>query len=70
MLIGEYTHVIDDKNRVSLPAKFRSEFGKKLVVTQGLDNCLWLFKSSEWSKIEEKLQVLYLTELSSCHAKT
>lgn len=55
MLIGEYTHSIDDKNRVSLPAKFRSEFGKKLVVTQGLDNCLWLFKSSEWSKIEEKL---------------
>lgn len=55
MLIGEYTHAIDDKNRVSLPAKFRSELGKKIVVTQGLDNCLWLFKSNEWSKIEEKL---------------
>jgi MraZ protein len=55
MLIGEYTHSIDDKNRISLPAKFRSELGKKIVVTVGLDNCLWIFKSNEWKKIEEKL---------------
>src|SRR3989338_3289028 len=55
MLIGEYTHSIDDKNRLSLPAKFRSELGKKIVITQGLDNCLWIFKSVEWKKIEEKL---------------
>ena len=55
MLIGEYTHSIDDKNRVSLPAKFRSELGKKIVVTQGLDTCLWVFKFPEWKKIEEKL---------------
>jgi MraZ protein len=57
MLIGEYTHSIDDKNRVSLPAKFRSELGKKIVVTVGLDNCLWIFKSNEWKKIEEKLNL-------------
>ena len=55
MLIGEYTHSIDDKNRLSLPAKFRSELGKKIVVTQGLDNCLWVFKHIEWQKIEAKL---------------
>lgn len=55
MLIGEYTHTIDDKNRISLPAKFRTELGKKIVVTQGLDNCLWIFKMPEWKKIEEKL---------------
>ena len=55
MLIGEYTHSIDDKNRLSLPAKFRQELGKKVVVTQGLDNCLWIFKSVEWKKIEDKL---------------
>ena len=55
MLIGEYTHSIDDKNRLSLPAKFRLELGKKIVVTQGLDNCLWIFKREEWKKIESKL---------------
>ncbi len=55
MLIGEYTHSIDDKNRVSLPAKFRSLMGKKLVVTPGLDNCLFLFTAKEWDKVAERL---------------
>jgi MraZ protein len=55
MLIGEYTHSIDDKNRVSLPAKFRGLMGKKLVVTPGLDNCLFVFTTKEWEKIEERL---------------
>jgi MraZ protein len=55
MLIGEYTHAIDDKNRLSLPAKFRAEMGKKLVVTPGLDNCLFIFTTKEWSKIQDKL---------------
>ncbi len=55
MLIGEYTHSIDDKNRLSLPAKFRSEMGKKVVVTPGLDSCLFVFTQKEWLKIEEKL---------------
>jgi MraZ protein len=55
MLIGEYTHVIDEKNRLSLPAKFRAEMGKKVVVTPGLDQCLWVFTLSEWKEIEGKL---------------
>ncbi len=55
MLIGEYTHTIDDKNRISLPAKFRTEMGKKIVLTPGLDQCLFVFTQKEWQKIEEKL---------------
>ncbi len=55
MFIGEYTHTIDDKNRLSLPAKFRSLLGKKVVVTPGLDACLFVFTQKEWSEISEKL---------------
>ncbi|MBX4198208.1 division/cell wall cluster transcriptional repressor MraZ [Candidatus Parcubacteria bacterium] len=55
MLIGEYTHTIDDKNRISLPMKFRKEVGKKVVLTHGLDNCLFLYPIREWGKIAEKL---------------
>ena len=55
MLIGEYTHAFDDKNRVSLPAKFRQEMGKKVVVTPGLDNCLFIFAVKEWDIISKKL---------------
>ncbi len=55
MLIGEYTHTIDDKKRISLPAKFRKEVGKAVVITHGLDNCLFLYSLAEWEKIAEKL---------------
>ncbi len=55
MLIGEYTHTIDDKNRLSLPAKFRTEMGKKVVLTRGLDKCVAIFTQKEWKKIAEKL---------------
>jgi len=55
MLIGEFIHTIDEKNRISLPAKFRKEMGKDLVVTPGLDNCLFVFTKKEWQNISEKL---------------
>jgi MraZ protein len=55
MLIGEYTHTLDDKNRISLPVKFRKEMGKRVVVAPGLDLCLSIFTDKEWNKISEKL---------------
>jgi len=55
MLIGEYTHTIDDKNRLSLPVKFRQEMGKKIVVTPGLDGCLFVFTMKQWETISGKL---------------
>lgn len=55
MLIGEYTHTLDEKNRMSLPVKFRKEMGKSVVVAPGLDNCLAIYTSKEWQKISDKL---------------
>lgn len=55
MLIGEYTHTIDDKNRISLPSKFRKEVGKKLIATYGLEGCLSLYPSNEWEKISDEM---------------
>ena len=55
MLIGEFNHTVDDKNRISLPMKFRKEIGKKLIITRGLDNCLFGYSIAEWKKISEKL---------------
>ncbi len=57
MIIGQYSHTIDDKNRLSLPAKFRKEMGKKVVITPGLDSCLFIFSMKEWEKIAERLSV-------------
>jgi MraZ protein len=55
MLIGEYSHSIDAKKRLSLPSKWRKELGKKLVVTRGLDNCLFVYPLKEWRTITEKI---------------
>lgn len=58
MLIGEYTHTFDDKRRIALPAKFRAALGKKIVITHGLDSCLFVFSAKQWEKILEKMQNL------------
>ena len=56
MFIGEYTHTADEKNRISLPAKFRKELGRKIVVTRGLDNCLFLYPHKTWTLISKEVQ--------------
>ncbi|HVZ75889.1 MAG TPA: division/cell wall cluster transcriptional repressor MraZ [Candidatus Paceibacterota bacterium] len=58
MFIGEYLHTLDDKKRVSLPAKFRKEAGRTVVVTRGLDQCLFLFPAKAWKEIATKLAAL------------
>lgn len=55
MLIGEYIHTIDEKNRMSLPIKFRRELGKKIIITPGLDQCLFIFTVKEWAKVSKRL---------------
>ncbi|OGI60055.1 division/cell wall cluster transcriptional repressor MraZ [Candidatus Nomurabacteria bacterium RIFCSPHIGHO2_01_FULL_37_25] len=55
MLIGEYIHTIDEKNRVSIPVKFRKELGKKIIITPGLGQCLFIFTIKEWEKVSKKL---------------
>ncbi|MBI5005012.1 MAG: division/cell wall cluster transcriptional repressor MraZ [Candidatus Lloydbacteria bacterium] len=65
MLIGEYTHSIADKKRLSLPAKFRKEIGKTIVVTKGLETCLFVFSKEEWKKVLARLSELSMGKASS-----
>ena len=58
MLIGEYEHSLDAKGRIIMPAKFREDIGEKFIVTKGLDGCLFAFSINEWTKFEEKLSTL------------
>lgn len=58
MLIGEYRHTIDSKKRLSLPAKFRKELGKHIVITRGLDSCLFVYPKKEWEKFLSRLKEL------------
>ena len=60
MLIGEYTHTLDPKKRLSVPSKWRREIGKIVVVTRGLDSCLFLYHLKAWNHGAEKIGQLPL----------
>lgn len=58
MFIGEYKHNIDSKRRLAIPAKFRREIGKNVVVAKGLEGSLYLYPLKEWKMLGEKLASL------------
>jgi len=65
MFIGEFQHNLDQKGRVAIPAKFRKDFEDGLIVTRGIDKCLFIFSKSEWNKLAEKLSELPLAQANS-----
>lgn len=56
LLTGEFKNTLDEKGRLSLPARLRAELpGNILVMTQGVDRCLWLFSPEQWKILSRKL---------------
>ena len=53
MLLGEHEHTIDDKNRLTLPARFRHRFADGIVVTRGMDGCLYAYTAADWGRVVE-----------------
>lgn len=58
VFIGEYSHNLDNKNRLALPAKFRADLKDGAVLTRGLDNCLFIFTKTDWQKLVNKITEL------------
>ena len=50
MFIGEYFHTFDTKNRISVHSKFRKGLGRVVVVTRGLDHCLYVYARKAWER--------------------
>lgn len=65
MFIGEFSHSLDEKGRVNVPAKFRKGLVKGLVVTRGIDRCLSVYPRDEWQQIAGKLASLPLSQHKS-----
>ncbi|BAS27715.1 division/cell wall cluster transcriptional repressor MraZ [Limnochorda pilosa] len=62
MFLGEYEHSLDEKGRLTVPSRFREDLAGRLVVTRGLDHCLFLYPYSEWQVLEQKLKSLPMTQ--------
>jgi MraZ protein len=65
MFIGEYSHSLDDKNRLAVPAKFRDVLKKGAVVTKGLDHCLFLYTKDSWKELATKLAKLPVSQANT-----
>lgn len=56
MITGEYRYSLDEKGRLMIPARVRAEItGNVLVLTRGIDRCLWLFPPEQWKSKSEQL---------------
>ncbi len=66
MFYGEYSHGLDRKGRLILPARFREiakESGvEKFFLTRGLDKCLFMFSEEEWKSQEQKFKSISFTK--------
>ena len=62
MFMGEYHHSIDDKGRLIIPAKFRTELGDKFIITRGIEHCLFAYPQERWEEIVHKLESLPFTK--------
>ncbi|MGN1379312.1 MAG: division/cell wall cluster transcriptional repressor MraZ [Bacilli bacterium] len=58
MLIGEFHHNLDEKQRLVIPTKYRMELGDSFVLTRGLENCLYAYSNKEWEKLVNKISML------------
>jgi len=65
MFIGEYNHSVDAKKRLALPSKFRKGIGKTVVITRGLDKCLFVYPMKTWKELAHKLGTMPIGEAST-----
>src|ERR1043166_6025951 len=54
MLLGAFEHTIDDKSRLTLPAKFREARSGGVVLTYGMDGCLYCYPRADWERVVEE----------------
>jgi transcriptional regulator MraZ len=58
MLLGTHEHTLDDKKRLTLPAKLREHLGDQVVITRGLGGCLYAYARAEWERLAERIRSL------------
>jgi len=65
MFSGEHEHTLDDKGRLTIPAKFRAGLAEGFFITRGMDGCLFVFPPNAWKIISEKVANLPLSDPSA-----
>lgn len=67
-MIGKYPAKLDDKNRLFVPAKLRSELGEDFYVTLGVNcgrRCLTVYTAPDWQRLTENYNALPISQRSA-----
>ncbi|MEO1164238.1 MAG: division/cell wall cluster transcriptional repressor MraZ [Chloroflexota bacterium] len=64
MFWGEYSHQVDNKGRVIIPARYRELLGAEAILTRGLDHNLVIYPQKTWQQVVSQLNDLPLTHPS------
>jgi MraZ protein len=62
MFLGRYSHTLDAKGRIAIPARFREELADGVVLTRGIDRCLALYPMAAWAPLAERVSALPITD--------
>jgi MraZ protein len=61
MFLGEYSHNIDEKGRLTLPARWREQLGQRVVVTRGMEPCLFVFPAAKFETFLDEINTVGMT---------
>lgn len=62
MFLGRFSHNLDAKGRLAIPAKFRGALADGLVVTRGIDRCLSVYPLAAWQTLAERISALSISD--------
>jgi MraZ protein len=65
MFLGRFDHVLDEKGRLAIPARFRGDLQEGMVITRGTDRCLYIFPMGAWQGIASRLDALPLGDANA-----
>lgn len=64
MFIGEYRYNLDEKGRLAIPNDFRQKLGDKIIISRGIEQCLFVYSLEDWNKLVDKISKLSFTKKS------
>jgi len=70
MFLGEFSHSLDAKGRITIPARFRDELEQGVVLTPGYEQCLTIFPQAQFAALSNKIsEMSYAKELTRLYQR-
>ena len=61
-MTNEFSHTIDAKGRLFIPAQLRKELGEVMYICKGLGGCVFVYSEENWRKFEDRINDLPISQ--------